>query len=137
MYLQNEKTAKLWIFVDFSNKRRLGQIYKKILCKMKLQDELQREVVRKCSVKKVFLKTSQNSQKNNFFGVSFLIKLHASCLNIFKKWDSNTGVFPWIWGHLLRTISLKKISGGCFFTKGLFLPLYCKEKSFKAFFNFN
>ena len=53
---------------------------------MKLQDELQREeVVRKCSVKKVFLKTSQNSQKNNFFGVSFLIKLHASCLNIFKK----------------------------------------------------
>ena len=122
----------------FLTKEGWNKYIKKILCKMKLQDELQREeVVRKCSVKKVFLKTSQNSQKNNFFGVSFLIKLHASCLNIFKKWDSNTGVFLWIWGHFLRTIYLKKISGGCFFTKGLFLPLYCKEKSFKqSFFQF-
>ena len=32
------------------------------------------EVVGKCSVKKVFLKTSQNSQENTFFGVSFLMK---------------------------------------------------------------
>ena len=28
MYLQNEKMAKLWVFVDFSNKRRFEQIYK-------------------------------------------------------------------------------------------------------------
>ena len=70
----------------FLTKEGWNKYIKKILCKMKLQDELQREeVVRKCSVKKVFLKTSQNSQKNNFFGVSFLIKLHVSCLNIFKK----------------------------------------------------
>ena len=28
MYLQNEKMPKLWVFVDFSNKRRSEQIYK-------------------------------------------------------------------------------------------------------------
>ena len=28
MYLQNENMAKLYVFVDFSNKRRLEQIYK-------------------------------------------------------------------------------------------------------------
>ena len=28
MYLQNEKMAKLPVFVDFSNKRRFQQIYK-------------------------------------------------------------------------------------------------------------
>ena len=36
---------------------------------MKLSDELQKEeVVGKCSVKKVFLKTSQNSHENTFVG---------------------------------------------------------------------
>ena len=28
IYLQNEKMANLWVFVDFSNKRRFEQIYK-------------------------------------------------------------------------------------------------------------
>ena len=51
---------------------------------MKLRDELQKEeVVWKLSVKKVFLKTSQNSQENTFVGVSFLIKLQGSGLNLF------------------------------------------------------
>ena len=50
---------------------------------MKLWDELQKEeVVGKCSVKKVFLKMSQNSQENTFVGVSFLIKLQASSLKL-------------------------------------------------------
>ena len=54
----------------------------KLLCKMKLWDKLQKEeVVGKCSVKKLFLKTSQNSQENTFVGVYFLIKLQASGLN--------------------------------------------------------
>ena len=35
------------------------------------------EVVRKCSVKKVFLEISQNSEKNTCGRVSFLIKLQA------------------------------------------------------------
>ena len=35
-------------------------------------------VVRRCSVKKVFLKISQNSQENTCAKVSFLIKLQAS-----------------------------------------------------------
>ena len=49
---------------------------------MKLWDKLQKEeVVGKCSVKKVFLKTSQNSQENTFAGASFLMKLQASGLN--------------------------------------------------------
>ena len=34
-------------------------------------------VVRRCSVKKMFLETSQNSQENTCAGVSFLIKLQA------------------------------------------------------------
>ena len=35
-------------------------------------------VARKCSVKKVFLEVSQNSQENTSARVSFLIKLQAS-----------------------------------------------------------
>ena len=49
---------------------------------MKLWDKLQK-VVGKCSVKKVFLKTSQNLLENTFVGVSFLIKLQPSGLNLF------------------------------------------------------
>ena len=40
-------------------------------------------VVSRCSVKKVFLKISQNSQKNTFARVSFLIKLQVSGLQPF------------------------------------------------------
>ena len=51
---------------------------------MKLLGKLEKEeFIRKCSVKKVFLKTSQNSQENTFVGVSFLIKLQASGLNLY------------------------------------------------------
>ena len=47
-------------------------------------------VAQKCSVKKVFLKISQNSQKNTYARVSFLIRLHASGLpvNFAKFLDS-------------------------------------------------
>ena len=58
--------------------------YTKLLCKIKLREELQKEeVIRKFFVKKVFLKASQNSQENTFVGVSFLIKLQASGLNLY------------------------------------------------------
>ena len=39
----------------------------------------------RCSVKKVFLEISQNSQENVCARVSFLIKLHASDLQILVK----------------------------------------------------
>ena len=41
-------------------------------------------VVRRCSVKNVFLKVSQKSQENNCVRVSFLIKLQASDLQTFN-----------------------------------------------------
>ena len=105
----------------------------KLLCKMKLWDELQKEeVVVKCSVKKVFLKISQNLQENTFVGVSFLIKLHSSGLKLYLKRDSNTGVFLWILSIFLKTLSLKNTSGVCFCTKDLFLSILCKEKSFET-----
>ena len=42
-------------------------------------------VIQRCSVKNVFLKTSQNSQENIFASVSFSIKLHAKACNFIKK----------------------------------------------------
>ena len=38
-----------------------------------------------CSVKKVFLEISQNSQKNTYARVSFLIKLQAEAWNFIKN----------------------------------------------------
>ena len=40
-------------------------------------------VARRCSVKKVFLEISQNSQENTCARVSFLIKLQASGLQLY------------------------------------------------------
>ena len=42
-------------------------------------------VVRRCSVKKVFLEISQNWQENTSARVSFLIKLQAEVCNFIKK----------------------------------------------------
>ena len=44
------------------------------------------------SLKKVFLKISQNSHENACARVSFLIKLQASSLQLYQKRDSDTGV---------------------------------------------
>ena len=49
-------------------------------------------VAQRCSVKKVFLEISQNSQENNCARVSFVIKLKAWTCNFIKK-DSDMGVF--------------------------------------------
>ena len=49
-----------------------------------------------CSVKKVLLTISQNSQENTYARVSFLIKLQALGLQLYWKTDSGTGVFLWI-----------------------------------------
>ena len=42
-------------------------------------------VARRCSVNKVFLEVSQNSQENTCARISFLIKLQASACNFMKK----------------------------------------------------
>ena len=50
-------------------------------------------VTQKCSVKKLFLEISQNSQENTCPRVSFLIKLQASAHICIKKGGSGVGVF--------------------------------------------
>ena len=42
-------------------------------------------VSRKCSVKKLLLRISQNAKKNTYTRVSFLIKLQAEAYNYIKK----------------------------------------------------
>ena len=51
------------------------------------------EVVPICSVNKVFLKISQDSQENNCDRASFLIKLQDSGLQLYYKKDPGTGIF--------------------------------------------
>ena len=48
-----------------------------------MSDNPSEAVVRRCSVKKVFSKISQNSQENTCGRVSLLIKLPASASGIF------------------------------------------------------
>ena len=63
----------------------------------------------RCSVKKEFLKISQNSQEKTCVRVSFLIKLQNSGLRpatLLK--DSGTGVFLWILRNFLRTFFFMK-----------------------------
>ena len=47
-------------------------------------------------LKKVLLKISENSQENTCVGVSFLIKLQVSGLQLYRKRDSHTGILQWI-----------------------------------------
>ena len=50
-----------------------------------LVTQYQKAVSRRCSIKKVFLKVSQNSQENTCVRVSFLIKLQALACNFIKR----------------------------------------------------
>ena len=60
-------------------------------------------VARKCSVKKVFLEISQNSQENSCARVSFLIKLHTSACNFIKK-ETLSQVFSCEFGEISKNI---------------------------------
>ena len=64
-------------------------------------------VVQRCSVKKVFLELSQNSQENSFARAPFLIKLQAETSNFIKKrlWDR---CFPVNLVKLLKTPFLRE-----------------------------
>ena len=59
-------------------------------------------VAQTCSVKKLFLEISQNSQENTFARVSFLIKLQAPPATLLKKrlWHR---CFPVNFAKFLRT----------------------------------
>ena len=85
-------------------------------------------VVQMCSVKKVFLEISQNSQENTCNRVSFLTKLQAWGQSLFSnkvedlrpatlfKKASGTGVFLWILWDFHEHIFLQNASGGWFWT---------------------
>ena len=63
---------------------------------------LQEAVAYRCSVKKIFLEISQNSQENTCARISFLIK---------RLWD---GFFPVNFAKFLRTSFLQNTYDGCF-----------------------
>ena len=94
MYLQNKKMPKLWVFVAFSNKRRFQQIYKTSLQNETVKKFRKRRIHREVFCKKGVLEIFTKFTGKTFVGVSFLIKLQASGLNLYSKRDSNTGVFP-------------------------------------------
>ena len=71
-------------------------------------------VVQRCSVKKVFLEISQNSQENTCASVSFLIKLQAVPATLLKKrpWHR---CFPVNFLKFLQEhLFTQNTSGGCF-----------------------
>ena len=68
-----------------------------------LMDKIIEAVVRKCSVKRVLLEISQNSQENICARVSSLIKLQASGLQLYEKRDSGTSVLSVNFVKFLRT----------------------------------
>ena len=74
---------------------------------------------RRCSVKKVSLKNSQNSQESTCARVSFLIKLQAVVCNFTKKRCSGTGCFSVNFVNFLRT---------SFLTEHLRWPLLSMKK---------
>ena len=45
------------------------------------------------SIKKVFLKISEDVQENTCVGIS-LIEFQGSSVQLYEKRDSNTGIFP-------------------------------------------
>ena len=56
---------------------------------------LQEAVAQTCSVKKVLLEISQNSQENTCASVSFLIKLQSLGLQLYEKKETLAQVFSW------------------------------------------
>ena len=53
-------------------------------------------VAQRCSVKKVFLKISQNSQESTCARVSFLIKLQAQSATLLKKSHIVCEILIWV-----------------------------------------
>ena len=65
----------------------------------------------RCSIRKVFLKISQNLQKNTFVRVSYLIKFQASACNFILKKRLWHRCFTVNFAKFLRTPFLQNTSG--------------------------
>ena len=116
-------------FVLFRPSKRclVGAWYKcaKFFSALNLMEKIKLEaVVQRCSVKRVFLEMSQNSQENTCASPSSLIKLQTQGLQPYSTRDSGTGVFLWIlWNfkeHLFYRTPLAAASSFIFSIK-LFL----------------
>ena len=70
--------------------------------------QLKEAVTRRCCLKKVFLKFSQNSQENTCVVICFLIKLQAQACNFFKKRLQDKG-FTVNVANFLRVIFLEHL----------------------------
>ena len=74
-----------------------------------------KEVIQRCSAKKVFLEISPNLQENTCARDSFLIKLQAPGLQLYQKRATGTRVFLLILRDFQEHLFLKNTSGGCFY----------------------
>ena len=136
MYLQNKKMPKLWVFVAFSNKRRFQRIHKTSFQNETVKQIRKRRIHREVFCKKGVLEIFTKFTGKTFVGVSFLIKLQASGLNLYSKRDSNTGVFPWIWWNFLRSLFLRTPLLAASVQKLYFCEFFLKKKVLsKSFFN--
>ena len=73
-----------WVFKIFSQTKTDKNNYQTTIRQLSINVIPPTEAVaRRCSVKKVFLESSQNSQENTCARVSFLIKLQASGLQLY------------------------------------------------------
>ena len=87
---------------NYTNRKIMNVLTKRTEANLK---KLTETVAQRCSVKKVFLDISQNSQENTSARVSFLIKLF-SCefceisKNIFSCGNTSVGCF-WIWPRFI------------------------------------
>ena len=79
----------------------------------------------KCSVRKVFLEISQNSQEITCARVSFLIKLSQPATLLKKRLSHRC--FPVNFAKFLRTLFLQNTSGGYFYNKSKRKTL-CKQE---------
>ena len=78
-------TRKYDLFGHFSHSDNSMDILKKLIHRIKIRSrfpEKAKSVARRCSLKSVFLKISRNSQKSISTGVTFLMKLQASGLQL-------------------------------------------------------
>ena len=69
-----------------------------------------------CSVEKVFLEISPNSQENTCARDSFLIKLQAQGLQLYLKRISGTGLFLWILRNFQEHVFYRSPPDNCFWT---------------------
>ena len=85
----SQRTLDNFVDIYYCKYTRIQETFNAILCNWKkilfIFQITTEVVVRRCSVKKVFLKILQNSQEKTCGRVSFLIKLQASACIFIKK----------------------------------------------------